>query len=205
MRLTAGVLFAAALYAQDQAPMGIVRGDLIEWQGSSARGEVVIRAPEGNVYRCACDSKTYIERDKQRISIITLKPGDKIELVADYRSTAGKCYAMMVHVLDAAPPPAPFRRTLPYRSATESIFPRGNLTYAGVVMKLTPEHLLLRIRGGDEQRITLREDTRYLADGAVVEAASLHVNTRVFIRAGKNFEDEVEAFQVVWGDILPSR
>jgi hypothetical protein len=36
----------------------------------------------------------------------------------------------------------------------------------------------------------------------MVEAADLKPNTRVFIRAGKNFEDQVEAYQVIWGEIL---
>ena len=33
-------------------------------------------------------------------------------------------------------------------------------------------------------------------------SASLHPNMRVFIRAGKNLDDEIEAYQVVWGEIL---
>jgi hypothetical protein len=199
------LLFAAALVAQDQTPLGIVRGELLEWEGSPARGEFSIRATDDHVYRCAYDSKTYLERDKQRISIITLKPGEKVEMVADYRQSSGKCYAMMMHVLDPTPPPGPFRRTQPYRSATESIFPRGDLTFAGVVLKLTTENLLLRTRAGSEQRFTLRTDTRYLAGGAVAEAAMLLVNTRVFIRAGKNLDGQIEAFQIVWGEILPAR
>jgi hypothetical protein len=35
-----------------------------------------------------------------------------------------------------------------------------------------------------------------------VDAGVLAVNTRVFVRAGKTIYDEVEAFQVIWGDIL---
>jgi hypothetical protein len=31
------------------------------------------------------------------------------------------------------------------------------------------------------------------------------VNTRVFVRAGKSFDNEVEAYQVVWGEILQPR
>jgi len=36
----------------------------------------------------------------------------------------------------------------------------------------------------------------------MVEAADLKPNTRVFVRAGKNLEDQIEAYQIVWGEIL---
>jgi hypothetical protein len=41
-----------------------------------------------------------------------------------------------------------------------------------------------------------------LDGGEVVDAAALKPNTRVFVQAGKTFYDQVEAYQVVWGEIL---
>jgi len=35
-----------------------------------------------------------------------------------------------------------------------------------------------------------------------VEAADLKPNTRVFVRAGKNLGDQIEAYQIIWGEIL---
>ncbi len=185
--------------------MGIIRGDLLEWEGSASRGELAIRSTDDRVSRCAYDGKTYFERDRQRVSMLNLKPGEKVEMVADYRQNSLRCYALMVHVLDG-PAPTPYRRlTIPSRAPTESIFPRGNLTFAGVVLRMTAQHLLLRTNAGKEQRFSLRQDTRFVQEGAIVQASMLRVNTRVFIRAGKNYEDEVEAYQVMWGEIVPAR
>ena len=35
-----------------------------------------------------------------------------------------------------------------------------------------------------------------------VEAAQLQPNMRVFVRAGRNLYEQVEAYQVIWGGIL---
>ena len=48
----------------------------------------------------------------------------------------------------------------------------------------------------------LRQDTRYLRDGEVVDANDLQPNMRVFVRAGRTFYNELEAYQVIWGRIL---
>jgi hypothetical protein len=53
--------------------------------------------------------------------------------------------------------------------------------------------------------IRLRPDTRYLADGLLVDAASLKPNMRVFVLAGKDLYDDIEAYQVIWGKILSPR
>ena len=49
--------------------------------------------------------------------------------------------------------------------------------------------------------IILREDTRYVDSGVPTTQAQLAINTRVFIRGGKNFENTLEAYQVMWGEI----
>ena len=41
-----------------------------------------------------------------------------------------------------------------------------------------------------------------MENGEIVEAANLRPNMRVFVRAGKDLYDQLEAYQVVWGDIL---
>ncbi len=48
----------------------------------------------------------------------------------------------------------------------------------------------------------MRPDTRFVRDGRTVEAASLKVNARVFVRGARNLDGAVEAYQVVWGEIL---
>jgi len=80
--------------------------------------------------------------------------------------------------------------------------PRGNLTFSGVIARLAADRLVLHTRLDGEKTILLRDDTRYLDNGTDVDAADLKANTRVFVRAGKNLEDQVEAYQVIWGAIL---
>ena len=59
--------------------------------------------------------------------------------------------------------------------------------------------------GGWNHVGTLR-DTRFREDGLRVEPSSLHSSTRVFVRAGKNLDGEIEAYEIVWGEILtPAR
>jgi hypothetical protein len=62
--------------------------------------------------------------------------------------------------------------------------------------------LVLRTRDRKETRILLRADTRYIQDGISVDASGLVVNTRVFVRGGMNLENNIEAYRVVWGEIL---
>lgn len=65
--------------------------------------------------------------------------------------------------------------------------------------------MTLRTRADGEKVILLRSDTRYIQGGSEVEASELKVNTRVYIRAGHTLERQVEAYQVMWGEILPRR
>jgi hypothetical protein len=111
-----------------------------------------------------------------------------------------------VHVVeDASPrrPPNPDRpRTR--QGWAERAAPAGNLSFSGVVSRLGEGRLVLRTRAG-EQTLLLRPDTRYLENGEIVEAAALKPTMRVFVRAGQNIWDQVEAFQVIWGAILEPR
>jgi len=77
----------------------------------------------------------------------------------------------------------------------------GNLTFAGVVSRLNSQRLILHTRAGEET-ILIRQDTLYVDNGGTVNAADLQPNMRVFVRAGKNLYEQVEAYQVIWGSIL---
>jgi hypothetical protein len=122
-------------------------------------------------------------------------------MVSDYRQKTA-CYAMLVRIVDASAQVAlnP-RRLRPYRSISENIVPLGNLTFSGVVVRASPERFVLRTRGGD-QMIVLRQDTSYLQDGANAASSMVRVNARVFVRGSRNFENEIEAYQVIAGSIL---
>ena len=81
----------------------------------------------------------------------------------------------------------------------------GTLTYSGVIYRVNAEKFALHTREAGDLAILLRNDTRYLQDGQVVDLASLRPNMRVFVNAGKGLYDEVEAYQIIWGSILAPR
>jgi hypothetical protein len=194
-----------AAIAQENAPIGILRGDLVAWVGSARTGELTFRNSDERLYQCSFDDKTYFERENQRISIAATQKGDRVEILSDRRIGSDVCYARTVQIIE--PPtarvvPGVRPRLRQSISTTELFAPRGNMTFAGVVLRLDAERLVLRTRSGEHKRILLRSDTRYLTAGQAADRLALPINTRVFIRAGKNLDDDVEAYQIIWGDIL---
>jgi len=198
IRLFSGLLLSIALLAEEAAP-GIVRGTLVLAEG----GLLEIRPVGGNAVRCGFDTRTWIERDHKRLQMDALENGASVEAVTDVR--AGRCYTRTLRLVPAATLAAPAARRSPLMATRstvlDSIYPRGNLTFAGVVIRRSPTVLVLRTRTEPEKMIRLREDTRFLDSGSPTTAAELAVNTRVFVRGGKNFENDLEAFQVIWGEI----
>ena len=184
-------------HAQQTVPVGIVQGDLVSWSGEPKHGEITFRNAENRMYVCIFDERTYFERSKERITAAGLSRGDRVEVLVDHKDAGPQCYARMVQVVDGKRVKSKMAQ-----SVTEIFAPRGDLTFAGVVLKVLPESLILRTRTHERRTILLRPDTRYLSDGQALERANLLVNTHVFIRAGRNYEDEVEAYQVIWGEIL---
>jgi hypothetical protein len=198
-RHLAGLICAAGLFGQEAAAPGIVRGTLVQAEG----GHLDIRQASGVVVRCGFDTRTWIERDHKKAQMDALETGLSVEAVTDTRM--GRCYTRTVRLgIVITAPLTAARRTLPTpprTSALDSIFPRGNLTFAGVVIRRSPTLLVLRTRTEPEKMVKIRQDTRFLADGLPASAADVAVNTRVFVRGGKNFENDLEAFQVIWGQI----
>jgi hypothetical protein len=201
------LLIPAALAAQQPPAAALVRGVLIERDTQTTAGEFSVRAPDNHVFRYRFDEKTYVERDQLLSSIPRLQPGDKVEVVSDEGPGSTLRYARTVHVLETPPPPRPLTqgRLRAYRTSVERVVPIGTLTYSGVVFRLNAERVVLHIRGAADQTILLRQDTRYLDNGDTVEPGELRPNMRVFVRAGRTLFNEVEAYQVVWGQILMPR
>ena len=177
----------------------------MSWSGTARSGQFIFQTGGNRIYWCGYDDKTYIERESRRITIANTEKGEHLEIVSDHKQDPTVCYARLVHVLDlqhsAGGPGVRPRARLSARPV-EPFGPRGNMTFSGLVMRLTSNLLTLKSRAGAYQTIHLRPDTRYSTEGQIAEANNIPVNTVVFVRCGKNLDDEVEAFQVVWGEIL---
>jgi hypothetical protein len=88
------------------------------------------------------------------------------------------------------------------RAATESFAPRGNLLMTGVVVEAGEEFFLLRKRDGTRQLVQIRKDTHFFGSGEPLDRHGLPLNRPLQVRGGRTFENEIEAFSVIWGDIL---
>ena len=73
--------------------------------------------------------------------------------------------------------------------------PRGFLSYSGLVVKNEDSKITLKTSAGT-RILLLRADTRYS------EASEPLINKHVFVRAGRNVQGALEAYQVMWGEIL---
>lgn len=204
------LVFALCLLGGGPLTPGLIRGDLIATEGTALAGTLSVRDDENRVTRCAYDAKTYVEIEKNLATAGQLRVGDRLEVLTDREPGSAACYIRSIHSTISPAVPRPRRPRLdtsgqPLSAGSlyviENIYPRGNLTFSGVVVQLNPERLVLHTRSAEET-IFLRSDTRYVASGLPVQPGDLRVNRRVFIRAGRNLDNEIEAFQVVWGDIL---
>ncbi len=202
MRLSGLALLLPWLVAAQTYDSPIVRGVVIE-RDTRPAGELAIRTADNQVLRYQFDKRTYTERGEEMIDPARLVAGEKVEIVSDRSPGAPLRYARTIHVVQPEPPPRPVRARMPrpYDPRTDTVRV-GTLTYSGVVYRVGAAKFVLRTREAGEVAILLRDDTRYLEDGQVVDGASLKPNTRVFVRAGKDLYNEVEAYQVIWGRIL---
>jgi hypothetical protein len=208
MRAIGIVLFLPWMAAAQQSPenAALVRGVLLECDARAA-GEFSIRVADNRVLRYQFDRKTYVEREEHLIEAARLVAGEKVEVLSDTVAGFTLRYARTIHVIQPLPPPRPqtLGRLRAYDPKTEPVIRTGNITYSGVVFRLNSQRVVLHTREGGDLSILLRKDTRYLADGQVVDADSLKLNMRVFVRAGKDLYNDVEAYQVIWGTILTPR
>ena len=174
------------------APRGVLRGTVLK----IAEGEIHLSTLAGAKVFCGFDGHTYMERDGQRVFAGAIREKDPVEVITDRRGSA--CYTRTVRLI---PSTSKLYAVRPYRSSLDHIYPRGNMTFAGVVRRVSPNVVVLRTRDEAEKIVLLREDTRYLDSGNPVGHERLAVNTRVFVRGGRNFENQLEAYQVIWGEI----
>ena len=195
------------LIAAAQFPATEQNGVLLERDTNVAAGQFSLRAPNHEVFRYQFDAKTVVQRDTLTGGMGHVRPGDQVTVYSDAVPGSLLRLARTIRVLNEAPATLADNRV---RNASYSFLldrppQTGNLTFSGVVCRLNDQSLVLRTRDG-EQTLLIRRDTRYVNNGDTVEAAQLRPNMRVFVRAGRNLYEQVEAYQVIWGSILdPAR
>ena len=191
-------LLPMLLRAED-VPVGVVSGYISDIQPASFLLKTITRKE----FRCSYDHRTWFEQSRLRVPVKAFQPADLVEIVADRRLIDGTpCYVRTVRLADMSKKESG-RMRITYRAVTENIIPRGEYQWAGTVSELTADKMILRTRADGYKTIVLRQDTRYLEDGVVSEWDRLRPNTRVSIRAGRNFEGAVEVYQIVWGSVTP--
>jgi hypothetical protein len=207
MRATrALLLFPCLMAAQTPYNSPILRGVVLECEQRPA-GELTVRAADNEVLRYQFDKRTYVERDEKMIEAARLMPGEKVEIVSDRAPGLNLRYARTIHVIQATAPVRAQRNSglpRPYNERLDTVR-TGTLTFSGVVYRVNADKFVLHTRDAGDLAILLRKDTRYLQDGQVVDLESLKPNMRVFVRAGKDLYNEVEAYQVIWGNIMAPR
>ncbi len=200
--LIVAIFGAACACAQPPAPAGVLRGDFLAWSGTAAAGEITLRTvPEMRVFQCAFNSLTWVERDGARATIARIDPGERMELVADRIPGRTGCYARMVRVIDVVHA-AYVRSRLQHHVKLAGYPPRGDFTFAGVVERIDDDTLVLKTADRQHETLLLRSDTRYMGNGLLENASAVHRHMRVFVRAGRTNNGAMEAYQVMWGQIL---
>jgi hypothetical protein len=210
-RLLIALAFAAAVLAQAPSQPAASSGTLLERDTQIEGGEFAVRIAGNEVIRYRFDSHTQVDRSGAASSVPLLRPGDEIEVASEPIPDSPLRYARAVHVTHALAPPRAIARTratssvTPSNSSLDSLFPRGDVTYSGVISYLADGRLMLRTRDAGDLTILLRQDTKYLAGGDIVKGTELKANMRVSVRAGKDIFGHIEAYQVMWGPFLQPR
>jgi hypothetical protein len=200
-------LLCAAISAAQSNPAQ-TRGVVLERDTDTASGEFSIRLETYEVVRYRFDAATHVDRDDYAIAVPALRPGEDVEVLSDAVPDSLLRHARTVRVIVPAiqhanrvhrRPGTPETQEL--FASSDPLFARGDMSVSGVVARVNSARLVLHTQQGD-RTILLRDDTRYLDNGALATAAALRPNMHVFVRAGRNLYDEVEGYQVVWGSIL---
>lgn len=202
------VVVASAVMAQDHPhpprPLApLTRGVFQEWNGSTSSGTFLFQTPDEQKHTCAFSGRTYFELDHKRAHITTLQAGNTVEVLSERIAEPPQCRALIVRVILETPTTLRVRR--PFAPVTEPILPRGNLLFTGIVVRTDENAFLLRTRAGQSHWFQLRKDTRFTAEGVAAERGDLPLNRPVHIRAGRSFENDLEAFSIMWGEILKPR
>ena len=196
------VLATLQLAAREGPPIAILHGEILKWDPA---GRFNLSTKDDRLRQCTFDEETYLTKGGSRIAAGGIQNGYLIETVVDQRGQPGRCHALTIYVLSTGEEMSleTYKRILNrQRHLLDHIAPRGNQTFAGIVIEADSEHVVLKTRSEGRKVLRLRQDTRFTNDGKAADASMLEVNARVFVRAGKGLDDKLEAYQVIRGQIL---
>lgn len=193
-----GAAFLLQHPALAQQPMGIIEGHFEGIDASILR----LRLASGKTVECRIDGRTYIDRERRRLSANELKIEDFLELVTERAGAAPACFARMIHVANLGRRFPGRERSGSVRRATEDFFPRGEVQIYGVARDVQAGWLELKPRQEEPLRFKIRPDTVFLRDGQEVLSGQLPRNQPVSIRGGYTLSGDLEVYQVTWGTIL---
>jgi len=192
-------LLATPIFAQ--APVRLLRGEVVAYAYESGIGEISIRDVLYRVHKCAVTHGTWVELNTKPVTPADVRLMMSAEVVADMRSGGGQCNVLTIYLREPLPP-WPTIRPLATGSFLDNLWPRGNMIFTGTVRSLEDGLLVVRTRKGDEQRMRVREDTVFSTGGRVVKPLELEPQQRVQVRAGRGYDGRLEVYQVTWGGIL---
>jgi len=168
----------------------LIRGSVDRSQG----GELVVKTPEGRVVSCQTNTDTHHESPT-----VLWTPGDRIE--GWMWPAADGCRWLSLKLLLRANRPERPKLRLDL-NPVDSIVQRGNLVFSGIVLRIDGRQMVVRARSGTLYTLLLRSDTHLFGDGSARRPDEIPFNRSVYVRAGSNFEGQIEVFRMAWGEIL---
>ncbi|MEZ5398605.1 MAG: hypothetical protein R2729_02985 [Bryobacteraceae bacterium] len=179
-------------------------GELIQWKIQGLAGDMALRTDESATERCRLLAGSRIMRAGIRIHPHGVRLGDTVEVLGDYRG--GRCLVRQLIIRqyqgERKMVNGKYRSPLYSRSYLDALWARGVLTFAGAVGRMEDGRLVVVTRNGRERSFALRDDTVFQNEGRQVERESLETFTRVFVRASRTADGDLEAYQVSWGTLL---
>lgn len=186
-------VFALLLTTGVTAQMAEQRCEIVERVNVSGGADLLFRDRNFRLYRCFGDLES--------LNQANIRAGDVVDWAPGFDGS-GRCRIATLRFVGRAFDPERNPRLRLDLNPLNILIRRGNVFYGGVIAYLDGQQLEVRTTRGERIRAVLRDDTHYFQDGLPSRPGELVLNQVVSIRAGRNLEGQLEAFYVMWGDIL---
>ncbi|MFN7920956.1 MAG: hypothetical protein U0Q16_12715 [Bryobacteraceae bacterium] len=191
-------------------PLRIMKGYIADWKIQGLAGDLALRTESRELVRCSVLSTSHLMRAGLRIHPHGVRIGDWVEMIGKF-DPSGACHLQTLYVRALEAPvrrPHEIPQAVPAyaRGYLSGLFMRGTLTFTGIVNRMEDGRLFLYTRNMGPRSFAVRRDTVFTGSGRSVDPDQLEPYTRVFVRASRTYDGDLEAYYVIWGDILtPNR